>query len=72
MAFSIRLTISDQSKHRDIGMMASKKVMHPKEISKAVGNGKKNITRIEEKYGFLITIKPDDTIDTGKIKVWKE
>ena len=35
MAFSIRLTISDQSKHRDIGMMASKKVMHPKEISKA-------------------------------------
>ena len=46
--------------------------VNPKEISKAVGNGKKNITRIEEKYGFLITIKPDDTIDTGKIKVWKE
>lgn len=46
--------------------------VNPKEFSKAVGNGKKNITRIEEKYGFLITIKPDDTIDTGKIKVWKE
>ncbi len=47
-------------------------LVNPKEISKAVGNGKRNITRIEEKYGFLITIKPDDNIDTGKIKVWKE
>ena len=72
MAFSIRLTISDQSKHRDIGTMTSKKVMHPKEISKAVGNGKRNILRIKEKYGFLVTIKPDDKMATGKIKVWKE
>ena len=46
--------------------------VNPKEISKAVGNGKKNIERIKEKYGFLIKIKPDDKIDTGKIKVWKE
>lgn len=46
--------------------------VNPKEISKAVGNGKRNILRIEEKYGFRVTIKPDDKIATGKIKVWKE
>lgn len=46
--------------------------VNPKEISKAVGNGKRNILRIKEKYGFLVTIKPDDKMDTGKIKVWKE
>ena len=44
----------------------------PKEISKAVGNKKRNIERIKEKYGVLITIKPDNRIDSGKIKVWKE
>ena len=46
--------------------------VNPKEISKAVGNKKRNILRIKEKYGFLVSIKPDATIDAGKIKVWKE
>lgn len=46
--------------------------VNPKEVSKAVGNKRRNILRIKEKYGFWINIKPDDTIDAGKIKVWKE
>lgn len=47
-------------------------LVNPKEISKAVGNKRRNILRIREKYGFWIDIKPDATIDAGKIKVWKE
>ncbi len=47
-------------------------LVNPKEVSKAVGNKRRNILRIKEKYGFWINIKPDDTIDAGKIKVWKE
>ncbi|MBR5809543.1 MAG: radical SAM protein [Clostridia bacterium] len=47
-------------------------LVNPKEVSKAVGNKRRNILRIKEKYGFLVSIKPDDTIDAGKIKVWKE
>ncbi|MBQ7986397.1 MAG: radical SAM protein [Clostridia bacterium] len=47
-------------------------LVNPKEVSIAVGNKRRNILRIYEKYGFLIKIKPDDTIDAGKIKVWKE
>ncbi len=47
-------------------------LVNPSEISKAVGNKKRNILRIKEKYGFLVKVKPDDTIDAGKIKVWKE
>lgn len=46
--------------------------VNPCEISKAVGNKKRNIERIKEKYGFLITIKSDADIESGKIKVWKE
>lgn len=41
--------------------------VHPKEISKAIGNCRKNIKRIKEKYGVNIKIKPDDTVMTGDI-----
>lgn len=47
-------------------------LVNPKEISKAVGNKRRNVTRIKEKYGFWVCIKPDANIDAGKIKVWKE
>ncbi len=47
-------------------------LVNPKEVSKAVGNKRRNILRIKEKYGFWVCVKPDDTIDAGKIKVWKE
>ena len=47
-------------------------LVNPKEISKAVGNKRRNIIRIKEKYGFWAEIKPDMSIDAGKIKVWKE
>ena len=43
--------------------------VNPSEISKAVGNKKKNITRLEEKYGRHIRIKGDATVMRGKIKV---
>lgn len=46
--------------------------VNPKEISKAVGNGRRNIKRIKEKYGFSVEIKSDSDVETGKIKVWKE
>lgn len=46
--------------------------VNPREISKAVGNKKRNILRIKEKYGFVVKIKPDERIETGKIKAWKE
>lgn len=46
--------------------------VNPKEVSKAVGNKKRNVLRIKEKYGFCVTVKPDCDIETGKIKAWKE
>lgn len=46
--------------------------VNTKEISKAVGNKRRNILRIKEKYGFWVSVKPDADIDAGKIKVWKE
>ncbi|MBR4720730.1 MAG: radical SAM protein [Clostridia bacterium] len=42
------------------------------EISKAVGNGKKNIKRIKEKYGFEIKIKPSKSLKKGEITAWKD
>ena len=47
-------------------------LVNPKEVSKAVGNKRRNILRIKEKYGFWVNVKSDDMIDVGKIKVWKE
>ena len=35
------------------------------EISKALGNGKKNVKRIKEKYGFEIKIKPSKSVKKG-------
>ena len=42
------------------------------EISKALGNGRKNVKRIKEKYGFEIKIKPSNSIKKGEITAWKE
>ena len=42
------------------------------EISKALGNGKKNAKRIKEKYGIEIKIKPSETLKKGEITAWKE
>ena len=43
--------------------------VNPTEISKAVGNKKRNITRIKEKYGIFVRIKGDESVQAGKIKV---
>lgn len=43
--------------------------VNPAEISKAVGNKRRNVIRIKEKYGVDIRIKPDENIHAGKIKV---
>ena len=42
------------------------------EISKALGNGRRNAERIKEKYGFEIKIKPSDALKKGEITAWKE
>lgn len=47
-------------------------LVNPKEVSKAVGNRRKNIKRIEEKYGVKIKIKPCDSVEKGDIITWKE
>lgn len=44
-------------------------LVNPAEISKAVGNKKRNVERIKEKYGITIRIKADDDVPQGKIKV---
>ena len=42
------------------------------DISKAVGNGKRNTKRIKEKYGFDIKIKPSKTHKKWEVSAWKE
>jgi len=42
------------------------------EISKAVGNAKKNTRRIKEKYGFDIKIKPSQKLKRWEVSAWKE
>ena len=42
------------------------------EISKAVGNGKRNTNRIFEKYGIRIKIKPCKALKKGELAAWKE
>lgn len=46
--------------------------VNPCEISKAVGNGRRNIIRLKEKYRADIKIKPMDGLEKGKIYAWKE
>ena len=41
--------------------------VNPTEISKAVGNRRKNITRIKEKYSIDIKIMPDINLKKGEI-----
>lgn len=43
--------------------------VNPAEISKAIGNKKRNIKRLEEKYRHRIFIKSDSDVLCGKIKV---
>lgn len=43
--------------------------VNPAEVSKAVGNKRRNVIRIKEKYGADIIIKSDASIRAGKIKV---
>jgi len=47
-------------------------LVNPKELSKAVGNKKRNIDRIQKKYGIKIKIKPCDSVIKGDIITWKE
>lgn len=51
---------------------ADRLCVNPKEISKAVGNRRKNIKRIKEKFGIDLKIVPEDSMEKGKIKIWKE
>ncbi len=44
----------------------------PEDISKAIGNGKKNMKRIKEKYGFEIKIKPNSMLKKWQVSAWKE
>ncbi len=46
--------------------------VNPKEISKAVGNKRKNILRIKELYNTDLKIKPSCRIEKGRVEVWKE
>ncbi len=41
--------------------------VNPRELSKAIGNGKRNLKRIKERYGFEIEIKPGSNVENGKI-----
>lgn len=43
-----------------------------REISKAIGNKRRNIRRIKEKYDVDLKIDSSCSIEKGKIKVWKE
>ena len=47
-------------------------LVNPKEISKAVGNRRRNIKRLEEKYGIKVKIKPCESVKKGDIITWKE
>lgn len=46
--------------------------VNPKEISKAVGNRKRNIHRIKEKYGFTPRFVQDTAINPWELKARKE
>ena len=46
--------------------------VNEREISKALGNGKRNIERIREKYKKEIKIKPSKSLEKGEIEAWKE
>lgn len=44
-------------------------LVNPAEISKAVGNCRRNVIRIKEKYGVNIKITPDQAVEKGHIKI---
>lgn len=56
----------------DNGIKTADFVVNSKEISKAIGNKRKNVVRIKEKYGINIKIHGSNEVEKGKIKVWKE
>ena len=43
--------------------------VNPAEVSKAVGNCRRNILRIKEKYGVSIKITPNEAVEKGHIKI---
>lgn len=46
--------------------------VNPAEMSKAIGNRRRNVIRIKEKYNIDIIIKPSDDIEKGMLRAWKE
>ena len=46
--------------------------VNPREVSKAVGNKKKNIIKIRENFGIDLKIKADARLLKGDVKIWKE
>lgn len=58
------------------GMIEKEKITgfyaNPREISKVVGNRRRNVKRIKEKYNIDIKIKPLVGIEKGKLRAWKE
>ncbi len=46
--------------------------VNPREISKAIGNKKKNIIKIKENFGIDLKIKANESLSKGDVKVWKE
>lgn len=52
----------------DKGTAVTEFFVNPTEISKAVGNRRRNVTRIKEKYGINIRVRADEDILPGEIK----
>ena len=46
--------------------------VNPREVSKAVGNRKKNIIKIKENFGIDLKIKAQESVKKGDVKIWKE
>lgn len=44
-------------------------LVNPTELSKAIGNRKCNIERINKKYGINIKISPDDSVKKGDVEI---
>lgn len=46
--------------------------VNPHEISKAVGNKRKNIIKVKDNFGIDLKIKPEESLLKGEVKIWKE
>lgn len=56
----------------DAGIKTADFAVNTAEVSKAVGNKRRNAVRIKEKYGIDIKVHGSEEVEKGKIKVWKE